>query len=403
MSIQEKFDFLIVGAGIVGLCMARALRELHSNASILILEKENQLGRHASGLNSGVVHRGLYYAKGSLKSQLCTKGAEALLSYCEEHNIRWRKLGKVVLPLSVSDNSKLDDVYSRAKANGARVEIIDQKQLTEIEPLAVSVSGRAIYSPETSVVDSLQVLETLKLDLESRKVKIRFNSEVVQVHTSENHLHTKNGEKIHFGHLVNTAGLHADKIANQCGISERYKLLPFKGIYWKVLPRQTLSIKGLIYPVPDLRVPFLGVHFTKDVNGNVFLGPTALPALGRENYYWLQDLHFRELSRYLLYQASMFFKNTQGFRTFAIQEIKHLWRSTIWNEARLMVPSLIRKDMGPIFKVGIRAQIYDAKEKQLVMDFLIETNQKSTHILNAVSPGFTSAFQFAKYVVDTFI
>lgn len=354
---------------------------------MVVLEKERQVGLHASGRNSGVLHSGIYYPAGSLKGRLCAQGAREMAQFCDEQHLPIDRLGKVILPLREGDDARLDVLLDRARSNGAVAEIIDEAQLREIEPVARTVTGRALFSPNTAVVDPLPIVQRVASSLD-----VRCSQRVVQIRDDEV---ITDRDRFRFGLFVNAAGLHADTVAKMCGVGQQYAMLPFKGMYYRVWH---LQLRRLIYPVPDLRVPFLGVHLTKTVHGEVLLGPTALPALGRENYRGLRGISdVPAIARRL---AQQFMTNAQGFRALVRQELGRVTKRAWARQARVLVPSLRAHDLGPGDHVGIRAQLVDTKKGELVMDFLIERGARSVHVLNAVSPGFTTAFAFARHVVE---
>ena len=379
----------MVGAGIVGLSIAREWKRRNPADRVVILEKEPDVGLHASGRNSGVLHSGIYYPAGSLKGQLCAIGAREMAAYCDEHRLPINRMGKVVLPLRPSEDSQLDVLLDRARSNGARAEVVDERQLREIEPSAHTCSGRALFSPDTAVVDPLPIVRHLADALD-----VRTGQRVREVRGSEV---VTGRERFSFGFLVNAAGLYADVIAKRCGVGAQYVMLPFKGIYYRVTG---IELRRLIYPVPDLRVPFLGVHFTKSVYGEVFLGPTAIPALGRENYRGWRGINAADLLQIVRRLGRQYATNRQGFRALVHRELGHMTARGFAEEARTLVPSLRDDDLTSSDHVGIRAQLLDTARHELVMDFLIERGERSVHVLNAVSPGFTTAFSFARHVVD---
>lgn len=381
---------MIVGAGIVGLSIARELKKRHPGSRVVILEKEPALGLHASGRNSGVLHSGIYYPAGSLKARFCATGAREMAELCEEHALPMERIGKVVLPLRPDDDPQLDVLLDRARSNGARASIIDADELRRLEPAARTVSGRALHSPDTAVVDPLRI--------------VKFLAEALDVRTGHRVLDIAGDEAItdrgrfSFGLLVNAAGLFADVVAKKCGVGSSYVMLPFKGTYYRVAER--IRVQRLIYPVPDLRVPFLGVHFTKTVDGEVLLGPTAFPALGRENYRRLRGVRGGDLLQIVLRLGRQYLSNAQGFRALVHRELGRMTKHAFASEARALVPDLRDDDLSHSDHVGIRAQLVDTRKNELVMDFLIERGEHSIHVLNAVSPGFTTAFPFARYLVD---
>lgn len=379
----------MAGAGIVGLSIARELQARNPGARIVVLEKEDAVGLHASGRNSGVLHSGIYYPAGSLKGKLCAEGARAMAAFCDEHDLPIDRLGKVILPVRQDDDAQLDMLLERARSNGAEAEIVDAKQLRDIEPLARTVTGRALFSPNTSVVDPLAIVRRIAASLD-----VRTGVRVVGV--DGGNVHT-NRDELSCNTFINAAGLFADRVARMCGVGSQYVMLPFKGMYYDVA---RLPLRRLVYPVPDLRVPFLGVHLTKSIDGHVLLGPTALPALGRENYRGLRGINARDLVQIGWRLSRQFLTNAQGFRALVRQELGRMTKHAFAEEARVLVPGLRDDDLGPSDHVGIRAQLVDTVKGELVMDFLVERGDRSVHVLNAVSPGFTTAFAFAKHVVD---
>lgn len=395
----QTADFLIVGGGIVGLAVARELRLRDPACRIVVVDKEPTLGRHSSGRNSGVLHSGIYYPEGSLKGRVCVEGMRAMKAYCEEHGLPLGRYGKVIVPSRPEDAPQLDLLLKRALANGARAELIDEAQLRELEPEARTATGKALHSPDTAVIDPLLVLTHLADDLRRQGVEIVLGQAVTDV-DAERGVATTATETYHYGHLVNTAGLFADRVAQACGVGRQYRMLPFKGLYWKLAPDAGLAVNGLIYPVPDLNVPFLGVHFTKKVNGEVYLGPTAIPAFGRENYHGLAGLDPAEIGPILSRLLGHYWRNKQGFRRYAHEESLRFFKGRFAEAARALAPRLRAEHLVMSDKVGIRAQLVDTEKHELVMDFLVESGPRSTHVLNAVSPAFTSAFSFARLLLD---
>src|SRR5687768_17217586 len=291
-------DFVIIGAGIVGLTIALELKRRLPESRILLLEKEPEPGRHSSGRNSGVLHSGIYYPPKSLKARVCGQGALEMAAYCEERGLPLNRIGKVLLPLRPEDGPQLDLLEERGAANGVAVERLDAAALARIEPEARSATGAALFVPGTSVVSSSDVLASIVADAKAAGIELLCGGSLGAVDAGRREL-VWAGERIGYGHAVNSAGLHADSVAHLFGAGRDFSLLPFKGLYWKLDPASGLKINHLIYPVPDLRVPFLGVHTTTAIDGNVYIGPTAVPAFGRENYRGLQGVTGGELVRIL--------------------------------------------------------------------------------------------------------
>lgn len=391
-------DTLIIGGGIVGLTLARELLQQGAE-NILIIEKESQLGMHASGRNSGVLHAGIYYPPETLKAQLCLKGNLLLQDYCREKNLPMAHVGKVIVARTDSEIPMVETLYHRALQNGAKVDLIDETQLATIEPHARTCQ-KALYSHYTTIVDNQAILASLYDDLKkSGNAKIQFETAFVKP-IDDFTIETTKG-LIRFKTLINAAGAFADKVAHAFDVGKSYYLIPFKGIYKKLIKEKSHLVNGNIYPVPDLRNPFLGVHFTRNLHGDVYIGPTAIPAFGRENYGLLQGID-REAAKIVLNQIKLFCMNPK-FRSVALQEPKKYFSSYFYHDAKKLVKELHKDWIIPTQKVGIRPQLIDVNKKELMMDFLIKKNHHTLHVLNAISPAFTSSMAFAKYVVTNYL
>lgn len=393
-------DYIIIGAGIMGLSIARQLSCQFPQAKIAILEKEAEVGLHASGRNSGVLHSGIYYEKDSLKAKFCLEGAKAMAAYCDEHRLPIHRTGKVIIPLKKEDAPILNKLYKRALDNGAKVNLITVDELKIIEPQANLENGHALFSPETSVVDPKAIVLHLYRDLLGKKnVNFYFEAICSAIDIKQKKVFI-GYQEIAYGYLFNTAGLYADRVAKACGLDDRYIIIPFKGVYAELSTTSSLQINHLIYPVPDMNVPFLGVHFTKSVTGKVHIGPTAIPALGREHYHGFQGIKIKEALESFYELGLHYITNRQGFRLHTHNEISRFLKTGFIGFARLLVPNLKASDVVKSQKVGIRAQLFDKIKRELVMDFIVNKTENETHVLNAVSPAFTSAFSFANYVVN---
>jgi len=391
---SERADVLIVGAGIVGLTIARELLSRGAE-NVVLLEKEPELGRHASGRNSGVLHAGIYYAPDSLKARSCLAGNFLMRAYCKEKGLPLLETGKVIVARSEEELPALEELRRRAAANGAKVELVDEKQLEEIEPCA-RTAGKALFSHHTAVVDPVAVLASLRADLEaSGRARILTGCEFTGLAGSATARTTRG--LVGFGRLVNAAGSHCDRVARHFGLARHYRLIPFKGIYRKLRPGRSFPVRGNIYPVPDVRNPFLGIHFTRSVHGDLYLGPTAIPAFGRENYGILSGIDAGGLA-ILLFDAALFLVNPR-FRSVALTEPRKYLAAAFNRDAARLVKRFDPSDFGRAAKVGIRPQLVDWRTKELVMDFVVEASGDSVHVLNPVSPAFTSSMDLARSVV----
>lgn len=388
-------DFVVIGGGIVGLSVARELKRRRPSASVVLLEKEDAPGRHASGRNSGVLHAGFYYTADSLKARFCRDGSRALAAYCEAKKLPLRRCGKLVIARDDREDAVLDTLLERGKANGVRVELVDEKTAREIEPRA-AVRRRALWSPDTAVTDPAAVVAALTEDARAEGVELRSSSPYLGREGDD--LLTPEG-RLSAGFVVNCAGLQADRVARDFGFSSRYAVLPFKGLYLYG-DEPAGAFRTHVYPVPDIRNPFLGVHFTVTAAGGVKVGPTAIPALWREHYEGLSRFDLGEATEIAALQLSLLWHAGFDFRRLAWEEIQKNLRPVMLGHAASLVdrldPGLYRRWGKP----GLRAQLVNLDTKALVMDFLVEGDGRSRHVLNAVSPGFTCALPFAAHVCD---
>jgi len=393
----DKAEILIVGAGIIGLTIARELVRT-GHGDIVIIEKEPELGVHASGRNSGVLHAGIYYSPDSLKARSCLNGNFLMRAYCKEKGLPLLESGKVIVTRTAAELPVLDELERRATANGAKVEMVDERQLAQIEPNAKTVE-RALFSHYTAVVDPKAVLKSLKKDLESSgRVRFHMGCRLTGLKGSGT-AQTSMGE-IGFNRFVNAAGAYCDKVAGFFGLGGKYRLIPFKGVYRLLRKEAPFTVNSNIYPVPDIRNPFLGVHFTRSVHGDVYLGPTAIPAFGRENYGILSGIDAEAFA--IAYQDLVLFLSNPQFRNVALTEPVKYLPSAFYRDAARLVKELSPDDLVAASKVGIRPQLVDWETKQLVMDFLVVADGPSIHVLNPISPAFTSSMDLAQGMVAEF-
>jgi L-2-hydroxyglutarate oxidase len=392
------YDFVVIGVGIIGLSVAKELTEQFPRAKIALLEKEKKIGLHASGRNSGVLHSGIYYPQDSLKAVVCSKGAKRMQSFAKEHKISCVTTGKVIIATCEKDLPALERLLKNASDNNIRAERLNEDEIKQIEPNA-SVFQQGIYSPDTASIDSKKVLDVLLNILLSRGVELHLNHEVVAVNGKTKCITTSRGY-FNYGYFYNCAGAGTDKIAKMVGLAKDYILLPFKGIYYKLKQEKNQLVKGHIYPVPNLELPFLGVHFTRSIDGTIYVGPTAIPAFGRENYGLIKGVS-SEAFRISKDIALLYWANQQNFRELIHSEIKKYAKPYFMRAAKRLVNSIQMADLEASNKVGIRPQLVNTVKKTLEMDYIIEQNATSKHVLNAISPAFTSAFCFAELLVNT--
>lgn len=379
----------------MGLSIARELRRRHPRASVLLLDKEDCPSRHASGRNSGVLHAGFYYTADSLKARFTRSGNLAWSVYCREKGLPLRECGKLVVATRPEELPVLEELLARGRANGVPVELVDEKTARGIEPRARTL-GRALFSPSTAVVDPARCVAALAQDAAAEGVEVRWSTPYLG---RAGRAALIPSGAVDAGFVVNAAGLYADRVARDYGFSRDYRLLPFKGLYL-YSDEPAGAFRTHIYPVPDMRNPFLGVHFTVTVDGRVKIGPTAIPALWRENYGGLSGFSAYELIETAARQAGLFLSAGFDFRRLAWDEIRKNSRFVMTRLAARLADGVEPAHFRCWGEPGIRAQLMDVRRKTLVMDFLLEGDGESLHVLNAVSPGFTCAMPFASYICD---
>ncbi len=386
----------------VGLSIAHQLLEQDVTHSIYLLDKEPALGLHSSGRNSGVLHSGLYYKPGSTKARVCVSGAKRLRAWVEKQGLPINTCGKVIVPQRLDLDGQLDLLAERGQANGAQVELLDAQQLYELIPEAKSISGRALWSPNTAVVKPRSVVRQLQFELAKRGVQFFHGQKSWKAHPQQKQIELNDGNLLNYGHLFNCAGLQADRVAHQFGIGQQYNLLPFKGLYWQLKSNCPIQPRTNLYPVPDLSVPFLGVHFTPSAGTNplVSIGPTATPAWGRENYSGLQALEPGMALANLSLLTSQYLSNRGGFRRYVHEQAFLALPPLLLRAAQQLIPSLQAKHLEPSQKVGIRSQLFNHKTQHLEDDFICLPGPSSTHVLNAISPAFTASFALADLILE---
>lgn len=390
-----KYDYLIAGAGIIGLSIARQLKRTYPEARIGIIEKEPDVAKHSSGRNSGVLHAGFYYTADSLKAKLTRDGNRAMKQYCEDNGLTINRCGKLVVATDEVELKGLEELKRRAERNGVRLEWVDEAQVNEIDP-NVKTFKKALYSPDTATVNPVEVCQCIKKEITALGVELMFDTCYEKAVGSE--IRTNRGS-FATEYFINTAGLYADQIAHDFGFGQQYTIMPFKGIYLKYTKNKT-DVTTNIYPVPNLRNPFLGVHFTKTVDGVIKIGPTAIPAFWRENYGGLHRFKLKEFIEVSYYMCKLFITNSFGFRRLAFEEMRKYSKSNFIGMSMKMVNHLEHSGFGHFLQPGIRAQLLHKDTLELVQDFVLEGDQRSMHVLNAVSPAFTCSFPFASYVVE---
>ena len=390
------FDFLVIGGGVIGISIARELKSRNPNSGVCILEKEHQCGLHASSRNSGVLHAGFYYTADSLKARFTKEGNQRLTKYCEVKNLALKKCGKLVVAQNESELVWLDELMTRARNNGVPLELITDEESQAIEPRAKTYQ-KALFSPTTASINPTELVKSLLSDAIQEGVQLKTNTQYIH-RVGKSSIKTSNGV-FEAKYIINAAGLYADKIGRDFNFSKDHRILPFKGLYlYSNEPLGTL--KTHIYPVPDLTNPFLGVHFTITSDGKTKIGPTAIPAFWREQYQGWKNFNVPELTEIILRQAGLFLSSNFDFKALAFRELKKYSKPLLVSLATKLAKGVDIKHYGQWGQAGIRAQLLNIKKKELEMDFVLEGDDQSMHILNAVSPGLTCALPFADYVCD---
>jgi L-2-hydroxyglutarate oxidase LhgO len=384
----------IVGGGIVGVALARRVAGLGRDVAVTVLEKEPEVARHQTGRNSGVVHAGLYYTPGSLKARLCRRGVELLSEFCAASGLTYDRCGKVVVALDQTELGRLEAIHERAAANRVPgVRMIGREELRELEPHVEGIA--ALHSPETAVVDFGAVTRRLAADAAALGVGIRTGVAVRGIHQDAGGVEVDaGGERLRFDELVICGGLHTDRLARLAGDDDDPRVVPFRGEYYELTPDRRSLVNGLVYPVPDPRYPFLGVHLTRRVDGGVLVGPNAVLALAREGYRW-RDLRPRDLAETLAWPG---FRRmaARHWRTGVREVVGSLSRRAFCDAARRYVPELRPDDLLRA-RSGVRAQAV-ARDGSLVDDFRISRQGRVVAIRNAPSPAATSSMAIAEHI-----
>jgi 2-hydroxyglutarate dehydrogenase len=389
----DQADVVVVGAGILGLATARELGRRHGRLRIAVLEREPEIARHQTGHNSGVIHAGIYYSPGSLKARLCVEGARELYELCEERAIAHERCGKVIVATDASELPALDELERRGEANGVPgLRRLDPGELREIEPHATGVA--ALHSPNTGIVDFPAVAAALAQDVRAAGGSVTTACEVTSAgNGSVTHAHGRTAAR---RGVVFCAGAWADRLARATGAPADPRIVPFRGAYLRLKPERRELVNGLIYPVPDPRLPFLGVHLTRHVDGGVLVGPTALLAPARDAYR-LRDARARDLADTIRWPGT--WRMMRRFWRTGVHELRYASsRKALVEAARRYVPELERDDVedGP---AGIRAQAL-GRDGELVDDFVFSETGRALHVRNAPSPGATSALAIARMIAD---
>ena len=391
---SNQYDIVIIGGGILGLSTAMQLLERVPNWRVVVIEKEAQLATHQTGHNSGVMHSGIYYRPGSYKAQFCVAGLNNMVKFCDENEIEYQQCGKVIVALNESELGRLQDLFERGTANGVPdLEIVGPERLKEIEPHTVGM--RALWAPHTGIVDFTKVAVAFANKFQQAGGDIFTGAAVKKITnmTGSVALETTKGT-LQAKHLINCAGLYADKVATMTGEKLGVKIIPFRGEYYTLRPESHHLVSGLIYPVPDPQFPFLGVHFTRNIKGHVEAGPNAVMALRREGYR-KRDFSLGESMANLAYPG--FWKMAAKYWKIGMGEAYRSFNKRVFlHDLQRLIPEIRNSDLASGGS-GVRAQAV-ARDGSLLDDFSIIQGRDAIHVLNAPSPGATSSLAIGDHI-----
>jgi len=395
---MQKTDVIVIGAGIIGLATAYQLLKAKPDLNILILEKEEGPAKHQTGRNSGVIHSGIYYKPGSLKAKNCLSGKKELLEFCESFGIRTQKLNKVIVATDQRQRSGLSDIFERGRANGVEnLQRISSSQLREVEPHVKALE--AILIPQCPVVSYVDVAKKLTEEFQRLGGRVYFQEAVESIELRGGKIRVRSSSKeIEASNLINCAGLFSDRIARKALGKEKvvHRILPFRGEYYEICESKRNLVKGLIYPVPDPRFPFLGVHLTRMIDGKVEAGPNAILAFAREGYQ-KTDIDFRDCLDLVSFPG--FWRMAMKYWKAGLYEVaRSMSKKLFLRDLQKLVPEISEKDLVPGGS-GIRAQAV-TREGKLVDDFSILEEENMIHVLNAPSPAATASFAIGRQIAE---
>ena len=395
-TIDRQYDVVVVGGGIIGLATSMKLTQDFPNLKVAVLEKEKEVAQHQTGHNSGVIHAGIYYAPGSQKANFCSTGGKLLRNFCDEYGIAYDMCGKLIVATDDSEVPQLEELFKRGTENGAEgLRMVDQEEIKEIEPYSAGV--KAILSPNTGIIDYFEVSQAYATRMRENGGDLLTNVEVISIENKDGlvYMNTTSGTVV-AKYVLNCAGLHADTVARMMGVDVGVKIVPFRGEYFSIIPEKEHMVKGLIYPVPNPSMPFLGVHFTRRINGSVEAGPNAVLAFAREGYK-KTDVNFKDTLGTLSYSG--FWKMSAKYWKVGMHEqYRSLVKGVFVKSLQKLMPEITGDDLGDP-GAGVRAQVIDSKGG-LLQDFAIEASANAIHVLSAPSPGATSSLTISEYIVD---
>jgi L-2-hydroxyglutarate oxidase len=396
--MQKQIDYLVIGAGIIGISIGNSLLEKYPNKRVVIVDKESKLGSHASGRNSGVLHAGFYYSPDSLKAKFCREGNIELNKIIAKHSIDIRRTGKVVVTKNLEELPRLQSLYERGLRNEVKLELLPSSDLDKFEPLA-KTHGNFLWSPTTSVSDPYAVIQAIANDFVSKGGILELNT-AVEINEEQDVF--LNSQKFQIGQVINSAGVNALYFAQKFGIGNQYSLLPVLGLY-KTISDDKLPLQTLVYPVPNPKNPFLGVHFTLTTDHKVKIGPTAIPVIGREQYSLLSGFDFRDLRNATTAVSALARNSLSNLISLAADEFPKMLTKNLIIDGSKLVPAVQKTSSWVTKKPGLRAQLVNRDTGEFELDFVVEKAGKFIHVLNAVSPGWTASIPFANWVVEKYI
>jgi L-2-hydroxyglutarate oxidase len=389
------YDFAIIGGGIIGLSTALALGKRYPSARIVVLEKESKWAFHQTGNNSGVIHSGIYYKPGSFKAKFCRDGCQSMVKFCQEHGINHEVCGKVIVATEEKELPLLENLYKRGLENGIKIAKISAEEVTEIEPYVSCLAGIRVFS--TGIVDYKQVCQKYADLIEATGGELHLNTKVEKIQeTSQGQVLETNKGIFETRLLINCAGLHSDRVAKLGGVAPKAKIVPFRGEYYELVPEKRYLVKTLIYPVPNPNFPFLGVHFTRMIDGSIHAGPNAVLSLKREGYK-KTDFDLRDFAEVMTYPG--FWKLAAKHADEGFKEIiRSFSKAAFVHSLQKLIPEVQYEDVVPTH-AGVRAQAL-MDDGKLVDDFLIVKGEKSLHVCNAPSPAATSSLEIGEAIVN---
>jgi len=394
----ENYDYVIIGAGIIGISLGIELLTQKPTKKILIIDKETRPGVHASGRNSGVLHAGFYYSPDSLKAKFCKQGNLELKKFCNTNNLEVKETGKVVVCQDKNDVTRLMNLFERGIANGVEIELLESNELSRIEPAAQTID-KFIWSPTTAVGNPKEIIKKLAEKFTDMGGLFRFNSRVKLINKNNEVLIEGDGYILSATSIINSAGAYASELAKQVGVGHEYVCLPFLGAY-----RKSEFVAGnpkrLVYPVPNPINPFLGVHTTNTLSDEIKIGPTAFPVIGKEQYKFLDGFNAKELRDFYLATKTLLKSDSVNILGLAKSEGIKLFKRPLIKKAKRLTNALDLNQKWKNYPAGIRAQIVNLDTKVIEMDYIVRSDKNVVHILNAVSPGWTSSIPFSRWIVE---